>query len=111
MILFGKQVFGKHEKEQEPVKKTSKNYRRSQSLKVYIKGIDKSFDIVFIREFTYRFSNASNLANFNNELDGYLGERNTKGIRIGNTWYPSASIDRIVIGKMTYTEFDYNEES
>ena len=116
MNLFGKQVFGRlREEEEQPLKKVKKNYRRVQCLKVFIKGINKPFEINFTREDynigDWRYDEASNLETFENQLKTYLDARGTKGIRIEDTWYSPASIDRIVLGEMTYQELVYNEES
>lgn len=97
------------------LEKVKKNYRRVQSLKVFIKGINKPFEINFVRDDQViggcHFSDASNLETFEYHLKTYLDSRGTKGIRIEDTWYSPASIDRIVLGEMTYTELEYNEES
>ena len=116
MNLFGKQVFGRlREEEDVPLEKVKKNHRRVQSLNVYIKGISKPFEINFVREDykigQWRCDEASNLETFEIHLKTYLDARGTKGIRIEDTWYSPASIDKVELGKMSYQELTYNEES
>ncbi len=81
--------------------------RRTQYMKVYVKGLDKPLIRVYSREdFTvghYMFRNAD-VNSFNPDLNRWLAERGSNGIRIDNIWYAPESIDRIELGEQTVEE-------
>lgn len=83
--------------------------RRTQNLKVYIKGNNVPYDVTYSRKDQYGgmvdvIRYASHEETFNSCLQSWITARGSHGIHIGYSWFPPHTIDRIEFGEQTLVE-------